>query len=709
MLKELQDRNSAYQRWLVAIALWSAVTAISAIALWHMHNNAVEGQLRETSLISRALADEMDRALRGVEKGLFALRSELRDDGILRLSGDAGTDRLLNRCASLMPLARMLWLTDGDGRLLSSSGTTALPDPESFFPPLTQLSAKATAVSRPFTDKATRESLVAMAIRVSGSTNDTSGWIVAGVPASALFGTFSVVSPGSDARMAVFRNDGVRLVGMIDETVTVDEETVARILASQPSIGVHKFHDGSERLVSLHDLPQYGLKLLLTRDLRVALKPWRNTALGALTGIVLLLAILVIAVRRIVCADRRYAESQRALQAQRARASKFESLGTLASGIAHDVNNVLAAILGFGEMAQDAAAPGSHQARHLDKVLQAALRGRALIERILTFSRTGAHGLIVFELEPIVEEVLSLLESSLRAGVTLEHRLAVPAARLRGDPTQAFEAVMNLCTNAMQAMPNGGVLRVQLERVYALESRVLSHGQLKQGSYLSLSVTDQGVGISPEVMERLFEPFFTTNGERSGTGLGLAVVHGVVGEFGGAIDVHSTPGKGSRFTLYFPECTEALVAPKPLPTVEATGCGQRLMIIDDEPALVLLAEETLRGLGYEPVGFSDPTAALAALRENPGQFAAVITDEVMPKLCGTRFTQALRASAPDLPVLLISGCGGALLASRAVAVGVTRVLSKPLQRAELERALAEVLRPDVAEPDTYTSVPDAAA
>lgn len=703
MLKTLQDRTSAPRHWLVALALWLAVTVVSGAALWHMHKNALDSQLRETGLIALAQTDEVNRGLQGMQVGLSALREELRDGGLLSPTGGAGDGQTLSRCAKLMPWAKSLWLADHDGRVLSASSATALPDPQSFFPPLEQLAGNAAALSRPFTDPATRESLIALAVRAGGSTEAAGGWIVAGFPASSLLGTFPVTSPGTDARMAVYRDDGVRLVGMIDDTVPIDEAAKARLLANRPSIYIHQFSDGSKRLVSLQSLPHYGMKLVLTRDLRAALEPWREIALGALAGIALLFVILVVSVRRVVSADQRYAEAQRALQAQLSRTSKFESLGTLASGIAHDFNNVLAAILGFGEMAHDAAPAGSNQARHLDKVLQAALRGKALIERILTFSRTGAHNVTVFELAPIIEEVLSLLENSLRTGVSLKREFDIPGARLRGDPTQAFEAIMNLCTNAMQAMPDGGILGVKLARVHTQASLLLSHGQLTAGDYLALTVSDQGIGVSPELMERLFEPFFTTHGERSGTGLGLAVVHGVVGEFGGAIDVRSTPGRGSEFTLYFPECADPLAVQDPLPKVRGTGCGQRLMIIDDEPALVMLAEEMLDGLGYEAIGYSDPVAALAALRENPQQFAAVITDEVMPKLCGTRLTEALRCNAPDLPVLLISGCGGALLASRAVAVGVTRVLSKPLQRSELERVLSEIL--PCAAPETVEGAP----
>jgi CheY-like chemotaxis protein len=346
-------------------------------------------------------------------------------------------------------------------------------------------------------------------------------------------------------------------------------------------------------------------------------------------------------------------------------------------------------------MAQDAAPPGSDQARQLDRVLQAAQRGKALIERILAFSHGGAHVSLVFELEPVLTEVLDLLAATLRANVVIERQLDAPETRLRGDPTQAFEVVMNLCTNAMQAMPAGGMLSVRLEHQTMLEPRVLSHSQLGIGRYAVLTVSDQGQGITQEVMEHLFEPFFTTRSAESGTGLGLAVVHGVVTEFGGAIDVHSQVEKGSTFSLYFPECTDP-VDPVAMPAAPApAGRGQTVLVVDDEPTLVALMEEMLKDLGYQAVGYTDPIDALQVLLDNPLQFAALITDEVMPGLTGTQLTQKLKQAfglqGPHLPVLLVSGYGGALLAQRAVDAGVSKVLAKPLRRADLANALAALL------------------
>jgi CheY-like chemotaxis protein len=359
--------------------------------------------------------------------------------------------------------------------------------------------------------------------------------------------------------------------------------------------------------------------------------------------------------------------------------------------VAHDFNNVLAAIAGYGEMAQDGATGGSDQARHLDKVLQAAARGKALVERILTFSRGGARASTVFVLEPVVEEVLTLLAGSLAPGIVLERRFEAPGARVRGDPTQAFEAVMNLCTNALQAMPEGGVLSVALERERIAATRVLSHSQVAPGSYLVLTVADQGTGIALDVMERLFEPFFTTR-VGTGTGLGLAVVHGVVAEIGGAIDVQSAHGQGARFALYLHESVEDVGSTSESLQAVPTGRGQVLMVVDDDPTLVSLTVEMLKRLGYEPVGYSDPRMALDTLLAEPDRFAAVITDEVMPGVSGTQLTESLRRQALRMPVLLLSGYGGALLASRAVVAGVTRVLAKPVRRVELARALGELLR-----------------
>ena len=684
------ENQSTRRLWLIVLAFCFLLTAVVSLDLWHLRREAISGQTRELGLLSLALSDEIDRGLQGVQEGLHAMATEL-GEGRLPLRG-ADAERALRTRAELMSLVKALWLVDQNGRTLSGSDSSPMPDLTAFSPALGQLGDQNAAVSRPFVDLRSHESMVALSIRFKSNGGSTDGWILAAMPASTLLGAFSAATPAADARMAVYRSDGVLLAGSIVTTPRLDEANVSQRLARPRSIEVRQFRDGSERLVSLHTLSRFELKIMLTRNLKVVLLGWREAAQIAAFGLVLVLGMLLISVFFVQRADQRRRQVQRTLQAQLARTSKLESMGTLAGGVAHDFNNVLAAIVGFGEMARDAAPEESDQARHLDKVLQAAMRGKKLIERVLTFSRGGARSSIAFELEPVVAEVMSLLIVSMSSEVVLEQELNATDGRVRGDPTQAFEAVMNLCTNAMQSMPNGGMLSVQLNRVSFPEAKVLSHSKVAKGNYLALAVSDQGSGITVQVMEHLFEPFFTTRSAKEGTGLGLAVVHGVMAEFSGAIDVQSESGHGACFTLYFPECTDPAESPGAAIQIAPRGAGQQLLVVDDEPALVAMTEEMLKGLGYEPEGYTDPVAALQALRVDPRRFAALITDEVMPKLTGTQLTEDLRVFAPDIPVLLISGYGGALLAQRAIAAGVTRVLAKPLERADLARALAELLR-----------------
>jgi len=354
-------------------------------------------------------------------------------------------------------------------------------------------------------------------------------------------------------------------------------------------------------------------------------------------------------------------------------------------------------VLGFGEMARESAAPGSASARQLDQIIAAALRGKAVVERILAFSRGHSRPATVFALQPVVEQTLALLAATLPAGVQLERQFEAPDAQVRGDSAALFEAVMNLCTNARQAMPTQGVLTVALRERRLIGPRDLSQGTVGPGRYAVLEVSDTGVGMGSATLERLFEPFFTTRGHK-GTGLGLAMVHGVVQDLGGAIDVHSHPGAGSRFSLWLP-WAEGIVSSEGTGDAPADsagpdlprGQGQAVLVVDDESALVALAEESLAGLGYEPVGFTSAEQALAEVRADPARFELVLSDEVMPGMNGTALAEHLRALRPELPVLLMSGFGGAQLQQRAQAAGVRQVLAKPLQREALARALANAV------------------
>jgi PAS domain S-box-containing protein len=379
------------------------------------------------------------------------------------------------------------------------------------------------------------------------------------------------------------------------------------------------------------------------------------------------------------------------LEGQLRQSQKMEAIGTLAGGIAHDFNNILGAILGYGELAQQQAAPDTPLRRYMDNVMHAAERAKSLVERILGFSRSGLGERVPMNVQSVIEETLELLTASLPAGIRLEKRLAAGDAAVIGDATYLHQVAMNLCTNAVQAMEHGGVLSVALERVDLSRQRVASRGTLAPGSYVRLDVADTGGGIPGGVLERMFDPFFTTKGVGQGTGLGLSLVHGIVTELGGAIDVTTKAGQGSCFAIWLPLTAEAgerfIAAAHELPR----GNGEAVLIVDDERPLVSLAEEMLAELGYDPVGFPSSSDALRAFRAAPGRFDLVLTDEAMPDLVGTELAREIRKLGSTVPIILMSGHGGPQLEIRAAALGVSEVLHKPLQRRDLAESLARVL------------------
>jgi nitrogen-specific signal transduction histidine kinase/CheY-like chemotaxis protein len=388
---------------------------------------------------------------------------------------------------------------------------------------------------------------------------------------------------------------------------------------------------------------------------------------------------------------RKRAEEQRArLEGQLLQAKKLEAIGTLAGGIAHDFNNILAAILGYGEMAQKAAAPGTPLRRHVDAVVSAGLRAKSLVERILAFSRSGVGARGPVHVQAVVNEALDLAAASLPAHVRLERRLEAPGAAVLGDPTQIHQVVMNLCANAAQSMKAPGTLAVTLDAVDKAES-LAATSRLAAGRYLRLAVRDTGAGIPANVLERIFDPFFTTKGVGVGTGLGLSLVHGIVTDLGGGIEVESRVDEGSTFTVYLPWNASATSAPGAEDAAPAGG-GETILLVDDEEALVRLGEEMIADLGYEPVGFTSSAAALQAFREAPERFNAVLSDESMPEMTGSELAREIRRIRPDIPIVLMTGYASSVLAGRARELGIREILAKPLVSREIARSLAGALR-----------------
>jgi PAS domain S-box-containing protein len=393
--------------------------------------------------------------------------------------------------------------------------------------------------------------------------------------------------------------------------------------------------------------------------------------------------------------ERHAAEQELAkLEAQLRQAQRLEAMGTLAGGIAHDFNNLLGAILGYGEMAASEAPAGSRLRRDIENIMVAGERGRALVDRILVFSRSGVGERVPVDVQKTVRETLKLVAAKPPDRVRIEHRLRAARSTLMGDPSQIHQVLMNLVTNALRAMPSGGTLRVSLERVRIEVPRAATVGRLAAADYLVLKVTDNGTGIVPGIQDRIFDPFFTTKEVGVGTGLGLSLVHGIVSGLDGAIDVASTPGKGSVFTVYFPHCGEAAEVDRmdghPAAGV-LRGNGESILVVDDEAPLVDLLLEKLGDLGYAPVGFTSGSAALEVFAGDPNRFHAIVTDESMPVTSGSDLIRRIRKIRPEIPTLLVSGYVSSALTQRAREAGADEVLKKPLSTRELATALARVM------------------
>ncbi|OXI93807.1 hypothetical protein CFB48_33515 [Burkholderia sp. AU33647] len=400
---------------------------------------------------------------------------------------------------------------------------------------------------------------------------------------------------------------------------------------------------------------------------------------------------LIIATIEDITQRRADEEARHGLERQLRQSQKLEALGTFAGGVAHDFNNILAAILGFGDRALASVAPDAPAHRYVEQVLRAGERARLLVERILTFSRSGRTARVPVDVGAVVDEAIELVRETLPAHVALDVRMPAHAACILGDATHLHQVVMNLCSNAIHAMPSGGTLRVELDLVCVETPRSLSHGAVSAGRFVRLSVADGGNGIPAEILERIFNPFFTTRAAGEGTGLGLSLVDGIVREHGGAVDVHSTPGEGARFDVYLP-AADARPARQAETIPVPHGGGQVVLLVDDEDALVRLGEEVLADLGYEPVGFSSSEAAWAALDADPARFDVVVTDHAMPHLTGLQLAARVARRRNDLPVILCSGFSTPALEREADALGVRMVLRKPLKTPDLARALAAVLR-----------------
>jgi PAS domain S-box-containing protein len=381
-------------------------------------------------------------------------------------------------------------------------------------------------------------------------------------------------------------------------------------------------------------------------------------------------------------------------EADQLQASRMESIGVLAGGIAHEFNNVLAAIIGFAELATLDMDPSGPTYRHLQSVLTAGRRAKELVQQILTFSRKNHPVRQPVSLPALAQEVLRLVRASVPTTIAIASHIDPEAGEVLADPTHLHQILMNLCTNAAYAMrQTGGTLELTITCVEVHGAGAATQA-LSPGPYVRLTVRDTGDGIPPEVLEHIFEPFFTTKEVGEGTGMGLAIIHGIVTSYNGAVSVESTPGVGSIFTVDLPRLAPTNQrCPDPAPETQ-TPMPQgraRILFVDDEASLARLGQEALSLMGYEVVSVLDSGEALNLFRAMPQQFDLVVSDQTMPVMTGTQLAQELRQIREDIPIVLCTGFSHMVDADRARVLGINAFCMKPLDMRELAHQIDHIL------------------
>ena len=383
-------------------------------------------------------------------------------------------------------------------------------------------------------------------------------------------------------------------------------------------------------------------------------------------------------------------QEKKQLELQLRQAMKMEAIGTLAGGIAHDFNNILAAIIGYTELGRMEASEESKLADNLDEVLTAAGRAKDLVQQILTFSRQTDQKLKPVQVSLVIREALKLLRASLPATIEI-HQNIDNDGLVMADPTQIHQVMMNLCTNASHAMAQkGGRLDVSLVNVELDSDFVSGHTGIRPGPYLRLAVADTGHGMPPEILDRVFDPFYSTKGPGEGTGLGLSVVHGIVKSHGGMIYAYSEPGIGSSFKIYLPSIERGLLLEKKERKTLPKGT-EHVLFIDDEEALVAIGRQMLESLGYEVTTRVSSQEALALFKAYPKRFDLVITDQTMPNMTGDELARELIAIRPGIPIILCTGFSTRISDQKAYEMGIRGFVMKPFIMQDLAESIRKVL------------------
>ena len=390
--------------------------------------------------------------------------------------------------------------------------------------------------------------------------------------------------------------------------------------------------------------------------------------------------------------DKKESDAERErLELKLQQAQKMEAIGTLAGGIAHDFNNILGAILGYAQLTQMQTSGDPRVQGYVENIFKASERAKGLVEQILTFTRQGKSQKVPSDIAIVLKEVVKLLRATIPSTIEIVQRIPSNLGTIMADQTQIHQVLMNLCTNAAHAMETkGGTLTVALESLAIKANPAAAGDDLAPGRYLKLSVGDTGTGMDKEVLDRIFDPYYTTKSVGEGTGMGLATVHGIVNDHGGRIFVESKPGAGSVFNVFFP-VLEDPAASSPSNTAEYPRGTERVLFVDDEELLVEVGVEMLKDLGYDAVGVTRPDRALELFGKQPDAFDLVITDMTMPGMTGDQMALEMMRQRPQIPVIICTGFSKRLSAALKASTGIRAFLMKPVTVRELSHTVRGVL------------------
>jgi signal transduction histidine kinase/CheY-like chemotaxis protein len=392
---------------------------------------------------------------------------------------------------------------------------------------------------------------------------------------------------------------------------------------------------------------------------------------------------------------KRHEKEKTQLESQLVQLQKMETIGTLAGGIAHDFNNILTPVLGYTEMALEELSDESTLRYDIEQINSAALRGKDLVQQILTFSRQVDFDKRQLRLDQVVKEVLKLIRASFPSNIEIKQELAHDCGTVMADSTQMHQIIMNLCTNALHAMlGKGGVLTVRLDKKLVNSKKLKGLSNIQKGTYVRLTITDTGHGMDKRTLERIFEPFFTKKEVGSGSGLGLSVVHGIVSNYNGSILVESEPGKGSSFIIYLPQHSENYEEEKEVSQKLKKGKGS-ILFVDDEKEITFMGKRMLESLGYMVDIKTDSQDALKDFKQDPLKYDLLVTDQSMPKMMGTELISEVKKIRPDLKAIIITGYQDSITSQAMKQYGIEDIISKPLILSEFSELIGKVLTQEI--------------